>query len=321
MQGRRISIAIIVSVVLGASLVVGLSGPASADGPSLTVSSVARNGGTATVVGKAIFPAISSAQNVGGEDTDWASADVAAQTGIDLQEGRIVPLADGSGLRFIWSLAGLPAQIPPEAVRYTWAVTIGDKTFQLQAKRTNMASITTAEDPVNHVKQLASQQPFFQLRGACEASYQGTPTSGCYHLAFLKGAFDATNKTVSIDWPYNTRDQIGRLVAPEFHPGAVLAESQQAGMSIAAAFQAVIGNTSTSDYINGWSSYFVGPQVSLGIGANDADPSDPQQVTWGNNLTLGGDGTFTGSISGLDATNPAVFIRACNGESCAYAKA
>ena len=47
--------------------------------------------------------------------------------------------------------------------------------------------------------------------------------------------------------PYETRDAIGRLVAPEFGPGVVIEENLTATMSIVAAFQAVVGNTSTSD--------------------------------------------------------------------------
>jgi hypothetical protein len=138
---------------------------------------------------------------------------VAEAAGIDLVDAKVLPLPDGSGLRFIWEVSNLPAQVPPEGVRYNWSFTAGGAQFQLQAKRTNLASVTTTEDPVGYVQQV-SKGDFFQLRGACQTSYQGTPAAGCYHLAFLKGAFDVANKQVSIDVPYQTRDSIGRLSPP-----------------------------------------------------------------------------------------------------------
>jgi hypothetical protein len=317
MNPRRIVVALSAMAVAGASLLVALPGAAQAEA-TVNVSSASKSGATATVSGVATFAPITAPESVGGTDTDWAQADVAAQAGIDMTDAKIVPLADGSGLRFSWHLSSMPAQVPPEAVRYTWSFKIGNTQYQLQAKRTNMASITTAENPIGHVKQLASQQPFFQLRGACVDSYEGTPTAGCYHLAFLTGNLDTANKTVSIDLPYNTRDNIGRLVAPDFKPGAVLVENQTAAMSIASAFQAVVGNTSTSDFINGWSPYFVGPQVSLAVGPADVDLSDPEALAFGPNLTLNPNGTFSGTINGVSGGNNTVYVRACNGETCAF---
>jgi hypothetical protein len=169
--------------------------------------------------------------------------------------------------------------------------------------------------------QLASGKEFFQLRGACTDHYPVTqsPVAGCYHLGFFPGRFDIANKTVSFDLPFNARDSVGRLVAPDFKPGAVLLENQSAGMSIAAAFQAVVGNTNTSDFINGWNPYFVGPGVQLGVGPAGADLSDPEAVTFTQNATLNPDGTFTGSVSGLTSSNNTVYVRACSGATCAYA--
>jgi hypothetical protein len=309
---RFVKTAAVISCIVGM-----VAMPASADAPALAFNQAVRTGAKAVVGGTAVFPTITEAQSVGGNNTNFAQADVANAAGINLTDAKIQPLADGSGLRFIWVTSGLPEQTPPEGVRYTWSFKIGETQYQLQAKRTNMASITTAEDPVNHAKQLASQQPFFQLRGACVTSYEGAPTSGCYHLAFLKGAFDVANKTVSMELPYNTRDQIGRLVAPDFKPGAVLEANDTAGMSITAAFQAVIGNTSTSDYTNGWTSYYTGKRVDLAVGPANAageelDYSTPATVT-GND--------FRGEVTGLSNANNTVFARACSGVSeCTYAK-
>jgi hypothetical protein len=318
MSRRRIALTTSVAALAIASIFIALPGAAQAE--NTVTATATKSGSTATVTGTATFGAITAPESVVGtaSDTDFQQADVAKAAGIDLVDAQIAPLADGSGLRFIWKVSSLPDQVPPEAVRYTWSFKIGDTQYQLQAKRTNIASITTAENPVGHVKQLASQQPFFQLRGACVASYEGTPTAGCYHLAFLKGSFDVANKAITIDLPFNTRDDIGRLVAPDFKPGVKLVENLTAGMSIVGAFQAVIGNTSTSDYINGWSPFFIGPQVALAVGPADADTSDPEALAFGPNLTLNANGSFSGTISGLTATNNTVYVRACNGESCAF---
>ena len=291
--------------------------PASAAAPTLAFNEAVRTGAKAVVGGTALFPTSTEAQSVGGTNTNFAQADVANAVGINLTDAKIQPLADGSGLRFIWVMSSMPEQTPPEGVRYTWAFKIGETQYQLQAKRTNMASITTAEDPVNHVKQLASQQPFFQLRGACVVSYEGAPTSGCYHLAFLKGAFDVANKTVSMELPYNPRDQIGRLVAPDFKPGAVLDPNVTAGMSITAAFQAVVSNTSSSDFTNGWTSYHTGKRVDLAVGPANGAPED---LDYAFTSTVTGD-SFRGEVTGMNNANNAVFARACSGVSeCAYAK-
>ena len=295
---------------------VGLIAAPAAAAPSVAITSAVRDtaAGTATVTGTAAFTAITEGQSVGGINTNFSDPAVADAAGIDLTDAKIMPLADGSGLRFIWQLASLPAQVPPEGVRYTWAFRIGETQFQLQAKRTNLVSITTAEDPVGHAKQ-ATVGEYFQLRGACVANYEGTPTAGCYHLAFLKGAFDTAAKTVHIDLPYETKDAIGRQVARQFTPGVVIEENVTAGMSITGAFQAVVGNTSTSDYTNGWDPYYVGPRVDLATGSATASPVG---LNFATPATLSGD-TFTGTVP-MTGSATTVYARACNGMECSYAK-
>ena len=298
--------------------VVGLvAAPASA-APSVAITSAVRDtaAGTATVTGTAAFAAITEGQSVGGSNTNFSDPAVAEAAGIDLTDAKIMPLADGSGLRFIWQLTSLPAQVPPEGVRYTWAFRIGETQFQLQAKRTNLASITTAEDPVGHVRQVSAGE-FFQLRGACKDNYFDTPqpVAGCAHLAFLKGSFDSAAKTVSMDVPFNTKDAIGRLVAPQFQPGVVIEELQTAAMSVTAAFQAAISNATVSDYTNGWDPYYVGPRVDLAVGSATASPAG---LNFATPATLAGD-TFTGTVPMTGAATT-VYARACNGTECSFAK-
>ena len=136
-------------------------------------------------------------------------------------------------------------------------------------------------------------------------------------MAFLKGAFDVANKTVSMELPFNTRDQIGRPVAPDFKPGAVLDANETATMSITAAFQAVVGNTTTSDFTNGWTSYYTGKRVDLAVGPANAAPED---LDYSFLSTVTGD-SFRGEVTGMSNANNTVFARACSGLSeCGYAK-
>jgi hypothetical protein len=310
----------ILSTLVSVLALAGL--PALADN-SVTIDEATESGGTATVSGTFNLDPITEAQSIGGTNVDWQGArpqaqavagPVASAAGINMTDATIVPLADGSGLRFTWVLEDLPAQVPPEGVRYTWGIRIGTTQYQLQAKRTNLLSITTVEDPVNHIKHAASGD-FFQLRGACVTSYEGTPVSGCYHLAFLTGSFDTDANTVSMDWPFNTKDAIGRLVAPDFKPGAVLFENQSANMSIAAAFQAFAGNTDTSDYTNGWNPYYTAPTIDLATGA---DTAAPEGLNFNTPATVTGT-TFTGQVAGLSASRNSVWVRACLGATCVYA--
>lgn len=307
--------------VAAVACIIGLAAvPAAAqDAGGVTITDVVRDGTSAVVNGTVAFDPITEPESVGGVNTAFANPALAAAAGVDLVDAKIIPLEDGSGLRFIWEMSAMPAQVPPEGVRYTWSFAIDGHQYQLQAKRTNMASVTTAEDPVNHVAQLAEGE-FFQLRGACTANYghPSSPMSGCYHLAFLEGEFDTDAKTVSMDLPYETRDGIGRLVAPDFVPGATLLESQSANMSVAAAFQAVAGNTTTSDFINAWDPYFVGERVDLAVGAPTANP---QFLTYTSTAELDG-GTFSGTVKGLTDSANTIFVRACNGATsgCRYAQ-
>lgn len=284
--------------------------------PVVKITEATANGGTATVRGTTEFPPITAAQPVGGTVTlgTVGGTPAAGPAGLVLTGAKIQPLPNGGGLRFIWELSDMPAQVPPEGVRYNWSFTIGGRVYQLQAKRTNLASVTTVEDPVNHVQQVQKGE-FFQLRGACVSQYMGTPVSGCYHLAFVNGSFDVGSKRVMFDLPFQTRDSIGRLVAPDFKPGAALVAAETASSSIVAGAQAVVSTRDTGSYINGWNTYYVGPQVHVGVGWPN---SDPAEVEYTETAALAPDGTFTGTVSGLTSKATTVYVRACDGAECSY---
>jgi len=308
-------------VALVAAVVLFVPGQASA-APAVTITGVTVSGGSGSVTGTAAFEAITAAQSVVGEEAvnvaGAAGGSAAGDTaGLDIQDATIQPLPNGSGLRFTWIVSQLPEQVPPEGVRYNWSFKIGPTLYQLEAKRTNLASVSTLEDPIGHAQHFASNQNAFRLRGACVAAYMGSPANGCYHLAYLPGSFDVANKSITMDMPFETRDSIGRLVAPDFKPGAILVDNggeNTAGMAIAASFQAVVSNTISSQYINGYSPFYIGPQIALGV-ANAG--TAPQAVTYSSPGTLNG-ATFNGTVSGLTSAKNTVYARACNGTECSY---
>lgn len=284
-----------------------LAAPSSA-ASTVAIDTVSVSGSTVTVTGTAAFDALTGAAPVGGTVTTTSPAAAAfAPAGVELKSASIAELADGKGLRFTWQLASLPASVPPEGTRYTWAFTVDGKPYQLQAKRTNAGSLTVADDAPGHVQAL-SRNGFFQLRGNCVAAYPAPPSNvaNCPHLAFLTGSFDTAKAQVTMDLPYAS------AAAPAIKPGAALVPNQTAGMSITSAFQAAVSNTNTSMYINDWATYFTGKTVQVATGFADDDATS---LTYGPaTLTAS---SFTGSTAVADGADT-VFVRACQATTCVY---
>lgn len=244
--------------------------------------------------------------------TAFAHADVADALGLDLVDACLEPLEDG--LKFTWVMGtALPEQVPPEGVRYNWAFATSDgQTIQLQAKRSNVASITTAEDPVGHAQHLSQGDVgWFQVRGACTEAYLGAPISGCYHLDFVEGGFDVAAGEAWMVLPFDPHDDLNRPYAPLFGPGATITEVQSAGMSIAASGQAVVSNTTISQFLNGWGSYTLGETVRVGVGSGGANAS-----AWAPATVA--DGTYAGTV---EAIGSHVYAEACQGLLCERVKA
>jgi hypothetical protein len=298
------------AMLAAAALTAGLLGTgAGADGqePGTTIDSAAIDGpGTATVTGSGVFADTSVAQDVGGAITKgFAEPGLSDPLGIDLMAGSMTTLEDG--LRFTWQLKSLPPVVPPEVVRYTWSFAVNGEQYQLQAKSSNLIGTTTVDEPAGHLGNVGSE--YFQLRGRCEASYMGTPVSGCYHLTFLEGEFDSGAGTVTMDLPF------GRHGGQEIGPGTSLIAAESATMSIGASAQAVVSNTSTSNYINGWKTYHVGRRAEVGIGR-----ANGTGISW-TQADLAEDGTFSGRVTGLNATYTTVYARTCAGSVCTQAAA
>ncbi len=299
-------VALVVTATAAALATSALAAPS-----GTTVDSVARTGTTVTASGTAAFDGVLAAGSVGGQNTDFSQPAVSGPAGVDLVDATIGPLPDGAGLRFTWELAGLPAQVPPEVARYTWAFAVGGKEYQLQAKRTNMGATTVADDVPGHAQQLG-ENGFFQVRGNCgPLGGQVSNVTSCPHLAFLDGAFDPATGTVSIDLPYGT------TAVPELVPGAVVSEAQVAAMSIAAGFSAGISNTQTSDFTNGWEPYYTGPSVALATGTATQNPALLQYTP----ARLDGD-RWSGTVT-APASRTTLFVRTCEGatSACTYTAA
>lgn len=275
-----------------------------------TATSATRTGDTVTFDGYANL-AHPGPSEIGGSFllTEFADAAVADAVGIDLQTAGIEELEDGSGLRFSWQLGSdLPPEGVPEGVRYTWTFDSGGETYQLQAKRTNVLSSTTAESPSDHALELAEGDWWYQLRGACVDGggypVPESPVSGCYHLGFFEGDVDPAAGTISMELPYEATDQIGRLVAGTFKRGTPITAQTSAGSSIAASMQAAISNSTISQFLNGWGTYHPGTTVAVALG--DAEgPTGGYQL-----LDTAGDGFFGGSLTGAGTH---LWVRACSG--------
>jgi hypothetical protein len=258
---------------------------------------------TAAATGTAIFDGRAGRGDLGGAVTPFAQANVAQAAGTDLKAGFIEELADGSGLRFTWKVSALPAQVPPEGVRYAFAFQAGDAVYQLQAKRTNVVTTNLADDPQGHVTNSAAGGAF-NIRGRCGnlAPVPEAPTnvSTCPSLAFLKGGFNIAAGEVFVDLPYGTS------FAPEVKEGVVLREAQIAGMSIAASFQAGVSNVPSSQFINGWAPYYTGPFVGLALGTATAPATYAPAVLTGS--------TWSGTASTRTSTKPTTLhVRTCEG--------
>jgi len=282
------------------------------------------DGDTATVSGTASFPTITAPESVGGTKTAFNAQTLAAgkAAGLELVGGKVFPIEDG--LRFIWEVTDLPEATPgspPEASRYVWTMMIGANTYQLEAKRSGAVTINAIEDLPGHLQRSATPDPTFRLRGDCESSYEGAPIADCHFLAPLTGTFDYANNQVTIDWPFETQNSAGEVVAADFVPGVALTHcgscATTESMSIAGSFQLLrtTNNTALSNYINGWSMYFVGPQVHLAVGPRGVNPTT---LEYGPAIALT-DNSFTGQVAGLVDNKDTVYARACVGLSCSYA--
>jgi hypothetical protein len=277
---------------------------ASVQGTTLAVS------GTATFGGQALQTV---APDVAGDGP--LHADASRELGVDLVAARVhQPNPNEPTLVFEWQATNLPAPIP-EGVRYFWPFMLntpaGDKTYFLQAKATNLASVTVADDPVGHVTHSGAA---FQLRGNC-----GTLVAiqNCGHLGWLEGQYDLAADTVRIELP------IGSALAPEVVPGARLIPFDYAGGTIAAAYQAVVSNATVTDYAD-WIEDFAYTVPSKGVSLGIAPAgTDPANVTFSKDATLGEGDSFTGSldVSGLAPGSYEVFAKACFADNCGVGRA
>jgi hypothetical protein len=270
---------------------------ASASGSQVTVS------GSATFRGES--PVLIAEDAAGDAPIDQG---LAARTGVDLLGAYIFqPDPATPELVFEMRLTGLPQSGSlPEVIRYGFPFTAGTSNFQIQAKFSNLGSLTVPDDPQGHAEHAAGTS--FQLRGNC-GLFQGV-VNNCAHLGWLTGEFDVADAAVRVRLP------IGSSLAPTVVPGAVL-DRNPASFSgnPVASYQAVVSNDSTQDAAN-WEegvTYRVPARtVTFGI----VPAGSPAQFTQAG--TVSGDGSLQGTLStaGLAAGSYDVWAKACFGTNC-----
>jgi plastocyanin len=284
------------------------------------VLSASASGGQVSVTGNATFQGeapVTISEDAAG-DPPAAAAGLGDETGVDMVKATAYrPNPDSASIFFEWHLTGLPdSGSLPEAVRYTIPFKIGTAQFQLQAKLSNVASVTVVDDPPGHPGHVGNA---FQLRGNCLANWPQpqVPLANCPHLAWLGGSFDPATDVVRIKVPIGIR--------PEFAPGAALQRNVSTNTSlvrISATYQAVASSGTTTGDEAEWGTdddtftYRIpGKTVSLGI----ATAGTPQSgVSFGTAATVGASGDFTGSLStaGLAPGSYDVWARSCFGTNC-----
>jgi hypothetical protein len=274
------------------------------------------SGGTLSVSGSAAFNGegpVQVAEDVAGDGP--GHADLARNAGVDLVGARVYqPDPADPTLVFEWKTANLPAPGSlPEVVRYTWPFKLmtpsGEKTYQLQAKLTNVASVTVPDDPAGHAS-ADRASGFFQLRGNCVTNYQGTPVANCPHITWLTGSFDTATDTVRINLP------LGQTYAPDIAPGALLQPNVVATTTITASFQAVVSNAATSDEAL-WEEGFeyTVPDRTVAL---EVLPASGSNVLRSGNASVNQNGSFSGAVdvNGLAPGTYRLQTTACFGTNC-----
>lgn len=239
---------------------------------------------------------------------------LADETGVDLVAAKAYQPDPASPVLFFeWHLTGLPAHGSlPDAVRYTLPFRIGTRSFQLQAKLTDLASPGTAGNPSDHASRSGNA---FELRADCTAV--GPAVGTCSHIAWLNGSFDSLHDLVRVKVPLGA--------APEIVPGAELARNEAAAsdlVRIQAGYQAVAATAADEADWGGQDAGFTyrvpTRQVLLGI----APPGTPQAaVPFETPATVGADGSsFSGSVSAPGPGSWDVWVKACFGTNCGQKK-
>lgn len=176
------------------------------------------------LVGATLVPALpgqaqdASAYKVLGEDEagDWGKdvdpniGPLGHATGQDLIEAGM-ELADKETLNFVIKVSSLPSWGGvPEAVRYTWEFAVDGNAYQMSGGFTefirgvcNPLMTNTCPPPRN-----PGQAPFFIRNGPC------TVGSECYEVALVNATFDPAEGTITVPVP---------LEAVEAKPGSQIA--------------------------------------------------------------------------------------------------
>jgi hypothetical protein len=238
--------------------------------------------------------------------------------GIDLTQATIrQPEAALPYLELTWKVASMPTPdttpgAPPETIWYVLNFNANNKAFRVQAKTSNVASTTVADDPTGGATHAGRA---FQLRGNCAVV---VAVNNCGHLAWLDGTFDQPNKQVQVRIPLDLAN------AADLRPGVTITPTNAStgAPNIYAAYNVGVTQFSPVSMADGadWFSDTEGvagytiPVSTVRLGVAPAG-TDPGAVTYNVAATLAADGSFTGSLGNVPAGSE-VFARSCFGTSC-----
>lgn len=257
------------------------------------------SGGTLEVSGRALFRG--EAPVIVGEDPegDPPFHPELARFGLDATGLAIrQPNPLDPTLEFSIPLAELNFQPLPEAIRYLWQFSVGGEEFWIQAKTSDVSTVTAfSDDPQGSLTHIPGS---FRLRGNCgEVGLVAT----CVHLAWLDGVFDTGRNEVRINLPLDL------FAAPEITRGASI--DPEDGMT--ASIQAVVSSDATSDTVFQDIAYEIGGKtVRVGIVPAGSPPA------FTTDATVAFDNTFSASldVSDLAPGDYDVWTEACFATNC-----
>jgi len=265
------------------------------------------SGGLVEVSGHAGFRG-NSGKALLSEDATGDAPVPAPQAGLDMVGARVFqpdPYADQLAFEFHTSDLPEPRGSVPEGVRYVWGFTTGSgptlKTYLLQAKLTNVASSTLADEQEGHVTNAGAA---FQLRGNCALISVGGVgvTNNCAHIAWLTGHLDPVRNVVRVFLP------MGASYTQEISAGATLKPFDYAGGVIYVTPQAVLSQATVYDLVE-WlaeDAYQV-PSREAFIGIAPAG-TPAGEVTY-DALALDANDDFSASLAG--GAGDAVYLKSC----------
>ncbi|HYH27248.1 MAG TPA: hypothetical protein VEA19_00555 [Actinomycetota bacterium] len=316
----------LLAAAASSALLFAFTGPAGAHGENpapttISALSASVSGGEVSISGTAAFGGQAPVTVTEDPTGDAPVApELGSTTGVDLVAARMyVPNPASPNLVVEWEVTNLPdTGAIPEGTRYSLAFKVGTKEFQVQAKFSNLASVTTLDDPPGHVTNASKA---FQIRGNCTTDYQGTGVAACPHLGWLTGEWDTAENVVRVQVP------LGSSFAPDIKGGAALERNTSSNANLNAVIagyqaflalspqtndEAIFGPEEEETYA------FVVPEKKVSFAIVPAGTPEAN-VVFGAPATTGDSFSGTLSTAGLAPGSYDVYAKACFASNCATA--